>query len=131
MDTPEATIPVATTPGRTIRHTYTHEAMIDLILADPTVTPKELGEVFGYSAGWVSRVLGSDTFQFRLAERKAQLVDPIVAGRLNARLTGVAMQSLEIVSQKLDAEDSATYALEALTIAQKAMCLPKGKRGQG
>lgn len=103
------------------RLNYTHDAMIDLIIAEPTVTPTELAQLFGYSAAWVSRILGSDSFQARLAERKAQLIDPVVAHSLNERLRGVTIQAVEIIKEKLESEESAAYAIEALGIATVGM----------
>jgi hypothetical protein len=100
---------------------YTHDSMIDLILAEPEVSHIKLAEVFGYSQGWISRVIASDAFQARMAERKAQLVDPTIAKALDDRLKGLATQSLEIVAQKLSSENSATYAMEALGLASRAL----------
>lgn len=109
------------------RITYTHEAMIDLILQEPTVTPAELATLFGYSPGWISRILASDSFQARLAQRKSHLIDPLVAQSLNERLRGVAVQAVEIISEKLDSEQSAAYAIDALGVAVKGFAgLRKG-----
>lgn len=99
------------------RLTYTHDAMVDLILQEPTVTHAELAEVFGYSASWIQRVVGSDAFAARLAERKAALIDPHIARSLNERLRGVTIQALDIVGNKLSAEQSAGYALEVLGVS--------------
>jgi hypothetical protein len=102
--------------------TYTHEAMIDLILQEPTVTYKELAEVFSFSEGWISRVVASDSFQARLSERKASLIDPLIARSLNDRLRGVAVKAIDLVNEKLSAEEAgAAYALDALGIATSAM----------
>lgn len=100
---------------------YTHEAMVDLIIAEPTVSNVELAEIFGYSAGWVCRILASDSFQARLAERKGQLIDPIVAATLDERLRGVAIHSMTLIQEKLTAEESASYAIDALGLATTAM----------
>ena len=112
-----------------VKLAYTHEAMVDLILQDPTVTRQELAEVFGLTSAWVARVIASDSFQARLAERKTQLVDPQIAQSLNERLGGVAIQALGVVSEKLEAEQSASYAIDALGLAAKA--LGNGKHGKG
>lgn len=96
---------------------YTHEAMVDLILTEPTVTPGELAQIFNRSRGWISRILASDSFQARIAERKAQLIDPMVAATLDERLRGVAIQSIDIIQEKLSAEESASYAIEALGLS--------------
>jgi len=106
---------------RATRLKYTHEAMIDLILEEPGVRPQELAKLFNYSAGWINRVLASDSFQARLAERKAKLVDPHIAHTLNERMRGVAVQAISIISEKLDSEQNASYALEALGLATVGM----------
>lgn len=113
---PTQSTPLQQQPRGPQKLKYTHQAMVDLILADPTVTFVELGEVFGYSAAWVSRVVASDAFQARLAERKQELVDPAIAQSLNERVQAVTIQSLHIVGQKLEAEQSAAYAMEALGV---------------
>lgn len=102
--------------------TYTHEAMIDLILQEPTATHKELAEIFSLSEGWISRVVASDAFIARLAERKAALIDPVIARSLNERLRGVTVKAIDLISEKLSSEEAgAAYALEALGVATTAM----------
>lgn len=100
---------------------YTHEAMVDLIIQEPTATHAELGAVFGYTSGWVARVIASDAFQARLAERKAILVDPAIQQTIRERLTGVAVQSMNIITEKLQSEQSASYAIDALGVAVAAL----------
>ena len=108
--------------GKRVRLTYTHEAMVDLILQEPTVSYEELAEIFSYSKGWIQRVVASDSFQARLAERKAQLIDPLIARSLNERLRGVTVRAIDIISEKLSHEEAgATFALDALGIATSAM----------
>lgn len=109
------------------RLTYTHEAMIDLILQEPTVNIAELSELFGFSTGWISRVIGSDSFKARLAERKAVLIDPHIAQQLNDRFSGVAIQAVEIIQKKLDTEQSAMFAIEALGVASGMLNVRKGQ----
>lgn len=102
--------------------TYTHEAMIDLILQEPTVKYSELAEIFGFSEGWIARVVNSDAFAARLAERKAALIDPQISRSLNDRLRGVTVKAIDLISEKLSSEEAgASYALEALGIATGAM----------
>jgi len=102
---------------------YTHDRMIDHILADPGVSQKALAEKYNLSQGWVSRVIASDAFQARLAQRRAELIDPSISRALDERLGGLAHQSLEVVHRKLEQQDSASYALEALGLASKALGL--------
>lgn len=117
----DITADTASQKGKLKKLTYTHEAMVDLILQEPTVTHEELAEVFGYSSNWISRIVSSDAFIARLADRKSQLIDPQIARSLNERLTGVAIQSLDIISNKLNAEQSAAFALDALGLATAGM----------
>jgi hypothetical protein len=100
---------------------YSHDAMIDLILQDPTVTSSELSQVFGYSPAWCSRILASDSFQARLAQRKSALIDPIIARSLNDRMRAVAIRSMDVIEEKLAAEPSAQYALDALELATSGL----------
>ena len=103
------------------RITYTHEAMIDLILQEPSVTPQELAELFDRSKAWISRIVSSDSFKARLAERKGALVDPLITQSLHERLAGVAVHAIDIMSEKLETERSADYALSALNVATVAL----------
>ena len=97
---------------------YSHEAMIDLILAEPTVTNRELAEIFGYGENWVGQIRKSDAFEARLQERKSILIDPAITRTIEDRLVQVTTKAIERVQEKLEAEDvSASYALEALGIA--------------
>lgn len=97
---------------------YSHEAMIDLILAEPTVTNRELAEIFDYSEGWVSHIRKSDSFQARIAERKALTVDPVIKKNLDERLRHVTHRAIDIIQERLDSsEASAAMALDALSIA--------------
>lgn len=113
--------------GSLTRLTYTHDAMVDLILQEPTVTQQELAELFGYSTGWIQRVVASDAFQSRIAERKAQLIDPQITRSLNERLRAVTIQSIDIISNKLGAEQSAAFALEVLGMSATASIAKKVK----
>ena len=107
---------------------HVHDAMIDLILKDPTVSSRELAAVFSYSQGWIAAVLASDSFQARLAQRKAALIDPIIARSLNERLRAVAIRSVDVIQEKLSEESvSAQYALDALGVAQAGLNTLAGK----
>ena len=103
------------------RLTYTHEAMIDLILAEPTVKPAELAALFNLSPNWISRILVADSFQARLAERKAALIDPSITRSLNDRFRALAVQSTQVLQERMESEEGAALALDALGVATTAM----------
>lgn len=83
------------------RISYTHDAMIDLIIARPRISNGELAEVFGYTAAWVSLVKSSDAFKARLAARRGEIVDPTLVASLEERIRGVAERAVEVLSDKL------------------------------
>lgn len=100
---------------------YSHDAMIDLIIAQPGVKQGEIAKHFGYTQAWVSRVMNSDAFLARLAERKNDLVDPAIALSVDERLRAVAAKSLDVVLEKLELTPTADFALEAAAMASKAL----------
>lgn len=81
---------------------YTHDAMIDLIIAQPGISQNNLALHFGYTASWVSRIIASDAFQARLAERTKEMVDPALRATIEDQFKGIVARSLDIISQKLN-----------------------------
>jgi hypothetical protein len=103
---------------------YSHDAMIDLIIAKPTILQKELADIFGYTEGWVSKVYNSDMFQARLALRKEELVDPTIRLSTEERFRSVTNKSLDILQEKLSKPiDSIpdNLVLKAIELGAKAL----------
>jgi hypothetical protein len=102
---------------------YTHDAMIDLIIANPEVTGRMLAAHFGYSEGWVSRVVRSDAFRERLAARKTEVVDPLILESVDMRFELLVQRSLEVLQEKLAKENapSADLALKAADLGARAL----------
>lgn len=100
---------------------YTHDAMIDLILAHPEMSQGQLAKYFNFTEGWVSRVIGSDAFQARLAQRKEDVVDPEIRQTLEEKLQGLAHQSLAIVAEKMGVTKNPDLALKTLELTTKAL----------
>ena len=95
--------PPATRPSGVIaKMRYSHDAMVDLIVQNPWISQNELAATFGYTPGWVSQVIASDAFQARLAERKEEVVDPLIRATIEEQFKGLVARSLEILRQKLD-----------------------------
>ena len=84
------------------RVSYTHDAMVDLLIANPQITNNALAEAFGYTPAWVSRIKNSDAFQLRLAARKTDLVDPELTLSIEEKLAHVAHRGLDILAEKLE-----------------------------
>jgi hypothetical protein len=87
-----------------------------MILANPAVSQNELAEAFGYSASWMSIVVNSNAFQEKLAERKGELIDPVIKASIEQRMDQLAKMSMDLLMEKLEAKDgSATkIALESM-----------------
>jgi len=105
---------------------YTHEAVIDMILADPGIRQGKLAAMFGYTQGWLSTVMGSDAFKAKLAERRGELVDPVLALSIEERFRGVVEKSLEVLQEKLSQPALGVpdqLALRAAELGAKALGL--------
>lgn len=100
---------------------YSHDAMIDLMIANPAISQGELAQQFGYTQAWVSRVVNSDAFLARMAERKNDIVDPSIALTLDEKFRALANQSLDIVMDKLAVTKNPDTALKALELTSKAL----------
>lgn len=103
---------------------YTHDAMIDVILANPGITQNQLAATFGYTAAWISQILASDAFQAKLASRRAEVVDPVLQEAVDARLKGMMLRSIEVLSEKLNAPADnvpAQVALRTLEVSSRAL----------
>lgn len=105
---------------------YTHDGMIDLIIAKPQISNGELAAHFGYTAPWVSMIKSSDAFKARLAERRGELVDPTITATIQDRMKAVTERSLEVIAEKL-AQPAAlvpdALALRAAELGAKSMGL--------
>jgi hypothetical protein len=105
---------------------YTHEDCIDLILAQPGISQNELAARYGYSPAWISVVINSDAFQSRLASRRVELVDPVLAATLNERFRALTVRSLEVLQEKLSLPSQSVpdqLALQAAALGAKSLGL--------
>ncbi|HNC98909.1 MAG TPA: hypothetical protein PKW90_22435 [Myxococcota bacterium] len=103
---------------------YTHDAMIDLVIANPWISQNEIAERFGYSVPWVSIVFSSDAFKNRLEERRGEVVDPVIRASLKERFEALVTRSLEVLQAKLSKPSeqvSDALALKTLELGAKAL----------
>lgn len=100
---------------------YSHEAMIDVIITNPTITQGELAKQFGKSQSWISIIMGSDAFQGALAKRRDDLMNPEIVATLEERFRGLADQSLQVLAEKLESTRNTDLALKTLDISSKAL----------
>lgn len=106
---------------RLVRVHYSHEAVIDVIIAEPTLTQREIAQRFGRSENWMSIIMGSDSFQAALAKRRDDVTDPFLVATIEERFRGLATQSLQVLAEKLEATRNPDLALKALDISSKAL----------
>ena len=109
---------------------YTHEALIDVIIAEPSLKQYELAARFDRSTQWVTVVMGSDAFQAALAKRRDELTDPFLIATIEERFRGLAQQSLQVIAANLEKTQNADIALKALDISAKALGFGSRSAGQ-
>lgn len=80
---------------------YTHEAMADLIVAEPMISQEQLAKHFGYSAAWVCQIISSDAFQEILAVRRKDIINPTLVSTAEERFRAVADRGLQVLQEKL------------------------------
>ena len=100
---------------------YSHEAMADLILSNPAIDQNDIAAHFGYTPGWVSQVISSDAFQAFIADRRAEIIDPVLRGAAEEAFKGLVMQSLAVLRRKLDVNPSDQFALEVFKNSTRAL----------
>lgn len=105
----------------------THDAIIDIMIANPRATQPQIAQALGYkSIVSVGVILHSDSFQARYVARRKELADPIVIASLEDRLRGIAHDSAEIVAKRLiDAPGDFKFAMEALKTSAPHLIKPQ------
>jgi len=112
----------AATMGRLDKIGYTHEDMIDFIIANPGVSQGALAARYGYTESWISNVMASDAWQAAMAARRGELIDPVLKLSIDERFRGLTLQSLARLQEKLEAPVvSDNVVLRALELGAKAM----------
>jgi hypothetical protein len=101
---------------------YSHADMIDFIIGNPSASQNDLAARYGYSVGWVSRVMSSDAWQSAMAARREELVDPCLVATIDERFRALTNRSLDRLMEKLDAPQvSDNVVLRAVELGAKAM----------
>lgn len=80
---------------------YSHEAMAEMLIADPTISQNALAAYFGRTPTWISIVINSDAFQSYYAARKAEVVDPELVASIRERFQALTVRSLQVLQEKL------------------------------
>lgn len=105
---------------------YTHDAMIDLIIAEPAISQAQLAAHFGYTPAWICQVVNSDAFQAMLAKRRAEVINPELSASVEERFRAVTSRGLQVLQEKLSLPASAVpdnLALKAVELGAKALAV--------
>jgi DNA-binding MarR family transcriptional regulator len=109
---------------------YTHAALVDTIIAHPQISQKDLAAHFGFTQGWLSRILRSDAVREMIAARKAELVDPTIIASIEQNMEALAQRSMDVLMEKLDLPNaSPDIAVKALEITSRALGYGAQKSG--
>lgn len=100
---------------------YTHDFLIDRIIANPAIDQRTLARDLGYSEGWISQIMASDSFQAAFERRKAEMVDPVLRHSMEEQFKSLVLQSAEILREKLSAGRDPQIALKVMENASRAL----------
>lgn len=111
----------ASAAGALQRVRYSHDAVIDLMIARPDLNQGQIAKHFGYTQSWLSRIVNSDAFNARLAQRKTELVDPSLLLTIEEKFKAAVDTSLGILQEKLELTKSPDLALKVAELGTKAL----------
>jgi hypothetical protein len=109
------------TVQKILRTNYTHDALIDLIISNPAVDQRELARKLGYSEGWISTIMASDSFQSAFDRRRDEIIDPVLRHSCEEQFKSLVLHSAAILRRKLEANPTDHLALEVMKNASRAM----------
>jgi hypothetical protein len=104
-----------------IKVSYSHQALIDIIISNPMVTQREMAARFGYTESWISSVIASDSFQEVLNLRREEIIDPVIKASIEERFKALVIESQRILMKKLEVTQDPELALGVLNGASKAL----------
>jgi len=100
---------------------YTHDAMVDMIIQNPSVTQRDLARHFGYTESWISQIIRCDVIREKLTKRSNELLDPIALLDVQRRFEALAHRSMDVLFDQLDMKANPEVALKALEITSRSL----------
>lgn len=102
-----------------------HNGMMDYILQNPGASLRELSAHFGYTVPWCCRVINSDIFQSRLAERRKD-IEGLIAHDIPAQLKAAAGLAIERITEEIGKSQDPEFLLDAFDkVMHRAGYAPK------
>ncbi len=91
-------------PGRQLaKLSAMHEQIALWLVENPAGRQGDCARAFGMTQGWMSQIIASDLFQARLASLRDQEMEIGVLS-IRERMAGLALQALEQMTDRLEAE---------------------------
>lgn len=87
-----------------------HEALLNYMLANPTMKVSEVARACGVSYSWASIVVHSDAFQARLRQRQDEIFNAHVQP-LHEKMVGVAHMAVDKLGEQLEKSTDPDYIL--------------------
>ena len=100
---------------------YTHDALIDMVLAQPTLSQGQLAAIFGYTQSWLSIIMNSDAVRERMEARRKEVVDPVLLATTRDRLEALAQKSAEVLLEKMAVSADGNLAVKVLDVTSRAL----------
>ena len=105
----------------------THDGVLDLILAHPHMTLRELSTVTGYSISWLSQMTRSDCFRAEY-ERRREGFESEVMMEIGERLTALSHLAIDRMEEKLQTTNDLDFIEDAFDkVLHRAGYAPNAK----
>lgn len=115
-------------PPKLQKLNYTHEALVDLMVSHPELNQNQLASAFGYTAAWLSTIVCSDAFQARLAQKREEIIDPVLRLTVEERFKAMVNKSFEVLMEKLHAPQvSENVAIRCAEMGARVLAVKAGK----
>lgn len=111
---------------------YSHDALIDLIIENPTWTHRQYAKHFGQPPSWFATILATDSFQLALDPRRLEISDPSITATMEERLRALTIRSMSVLQTKLENDKVEDFTvLKAMEISSKALGMGVSGRRDG
>lgn len=120
--TPMTELVIEAAASTSLAASYSHAAMVQLMVDNPTWSHKKFAAHWGKGAGWFASVLASDAFQSELDKRRGEIPNPELTATMDERFRALALRSLDVLQDKLGGKEvSDNIVLRATEIGVKAL----------
>lgn len=91
---------------------YTHEDIMNVLIANPFATLAEIAAITGYSVPWLSQLINSDIFRAQFNEKRGEVFVAIMQD-VPAKLNALAHRSIDRLAEKLEVASDPDFILDA------------------